>query len=210
MPIGNTFGNIRKANEFLGTESVGCRDCYGVSARQRISSYDGAAQRLGCRGSRASCQARRYIAGVSGNEVVSSITAGSFAPVYVERLSIRAFRGVSECQIEFEPGVTVLAGHNNAGKSRILSALHLALGGRGADVDDFTVGLTQDPEIDLVLAPRPPETGDQEDAFDDAVGRRLGTGVQTIQEEPLRERFAWRTHVRRSATGTDPCDHPTW
>jgi putative ATP-dependent endonuclease of OLD family len=141
---------------------------------------------------------------VPGNQGVTSITADSFAPVYIERLSIRAFRGISECQIEFEPGVTVLAGHNNAGKSRILSALHLALGGRGADVDDFTVGLTQDPEIDLVLAPRPPEQGNAEDAFDDVVGRRLGTGVQTIQEDPLRERFAWRTHIRRSAEGGSP------
>jgi putative ATP-dependent endonuclease of OLD family len=124
-----------------------------------------------------------------------------FAPVYVERLSIRGFRGISECEIELEPDLTVLVGHNNAGKSRILSALQLALGGRGADFDDFTVGTTVDPEIDVVLAPKPPTAPGDEDAFEDTVGRRLGKGVQTVQEDPLRERFAWRTYVRRSAEG---------
>lgn len=147
---------------------------------------------------------RRYIARVADSEGVQTVSAATFAPVYVERLSIRAFRGIGECDIEFEPGVTVLAGHNNAGKSRILSALYLALGGRSADVDDFTVGLKDGPEIDVVLAPSPPTQLDQDDAFDDVVARRLGTTVQPVQEEPLRERFAWRTRVRRSAEGGAP------
>ena len=78
------------------------------------------------------------------------------AQLYVESVSIRNFRGIESCDIELEPGLTLLVGRNNVGKSRLLSALHLALGGRVADADDFTVGGTADPTIDVVLAPCPP------------------------------------------------------
>lgn len=62
------------------------------------------------------------------------------ADVYVERVRIENFRGVASCEVELEPSLTLFVGRNNVGKSRILSALNLALGGRNADVDDFTVG----------------------------------------------------------------------
>lgn len=123
-----------------------------------------------------------------------------YADVYVERLTIRNFRGISECEVEFEPGLTVLVGRNNVGKSRILSALHLALAGRPADVDDFTVGSTEEPEIDVVISPSPAAYLLDEETFDDQIARRLGQ-PQSVNETPLRERFAWRTHVRRSGEG---------
>ncbi|MFC9979553.1 AAA family ATPase [Gordonia sp. NPDC127522] len=126
---------------------------------------------------------------------------GRFAEVYIERLEVHGFRGIDECKLELEPDLTLLAGHNNAGKSRILSALNLALGGRRADPDDFTVGQELEPYIDVVLAPRLSGGDPADESFEDNVGRKLGTGVQTLQEEPLRERFAWRTYVRRSAEG---------
>ena len=103
--------------------------------------------------------------------------------------------------IEFEPVLTLLVGRNNVGKSRVLSALHLALGGRVADVDDFTVGSTDEPEIDVILAPVPPAAATEEEAFETDAARLIGGDVQTISESPFRERFAWRTHVRRSAEG---------
>ncbi len=123
------------------------------------------------------------------------------AALYVERLAIRNFRGIKECVIEFEPVLTLLVGRNNVGKSRVLSALHLALGGRVADVDDFTVGSTDEPEIDVILAPVPPAAATEEEAFETDAARLIGGDVQTISESPFRERFAWRTHVRRSAEG---------
>lgn len=129
-------------------------------------------------------------------------SAVGFAPLYVERLHVRWFRGIEECNLEFEPDLTIIAGHNNSGKSRILAALSLALGGRAADVDDFTVGGLEEPRIDIVLAPPPPRPEQPDDAFSDTVGRRLGTAVQILQEEPIRERFGWRTYVRRSAEGS--------
>nr|WP_246283879.1 AAA family ATPase [Nocardioides perillae] len=114
---------------------------------------------------------------------------------------IRNFRGIVSCEVELEPGLTLLVGRNNVGKSRVLSALHLALGGRVADVDDFTVGSSAEPEIDVVLAPSPPSASTDEQAFDDDEGRLMGGDAQTISDPPFRERFAWRTHVRRSAEG---------
>lgn len=114
---------------------------------------------------------------------------------------MRDFRGIASCDVEFEPGLTLLVGRNNIGKSRVLSALHLALGGRVADVDDFSVGSSAEPEIDVVLAPCPPAASTDEEAFEDDEGRLMGGEAQAISDPPFRERFAWRTHVRRSAEG---------
>lgn len=125
-----------------------------------------------------------------------------FASVYIERVTIRNFRGVAECTVELEPDLTLLVGRNNAGKSRILSAIQIAFGGRPADVDDFTLGESSEPEIDVVVAPTPPSSDAAEDAFDESVARRFAGGSQAVREEPFRERIAWRTHIRRSSEGT--------
>ena len=124
------------------------------------------------------------------------------AGLYVEKIVIRNFRGIVDCEVEFEPGLTLLVGRNNVGKSRVLSALHLALGGRVADEDDFTVRSSESPEIDLVVSPSPPPSSPtDEEAFANDEGRLMGGDAQAISESPFRERFAWRTHVRRSAEG---------
>jgi putative ATP-dependent endonuclease of OLD family len=127
-------------------------------------------------------------------------TPADFAPVFVERVRIQNFRGLAELTLDLEPNVTLLVGRNNAGKSRVLRALALALGADVAQLDDLTVNSSEPAEIDLVLAPPRPANVKDEDAFDTAVTRRL-TVVQTLREEPLRERFAWRTVVSRSAEG---------
>lgn len=125
-----------------------------------------------------------------------------FAPAYVERVILRNFRGIHECTVEFETDLTLLVGRNNVGKSRILSAVLLALGGRPADVDDFTLGEALEPEIDIFIAPAPPVDAGGDDEFDDALGRRFADAVQTVLEDPVRERIAWRTHIRRTTDGT--------
>jgi putative ATP-dependent endonuclease of OLD family len=123
-----------------------------------------------------------------------------FAGLYVELVSIRNYRGIDSCQIEFEPTLTLLVGRNNAGKSRVLRAVGIALGGLAPELDDLTVGSTESATIDVVLAPPPPADAASDEIFADEVGQRLGT-VPTISEEPLRERFAWRTTIGRSAEG---------
>lgn len=127
--------------------------------------------------------------------------AKDFASVYIERVTIQDFRGISECTLELEPDLTLLVGRNNVGKSRILSAIQIALGGRPADVDDFTMGSVEEPKIDIVMAPLPPESEMHEDTFDDDVVRKFASVSQTVREEPFRERVAWRTRIRRSAEG---------
>lgn len=127
--------------------------------------------------------------------------AAEFSPVYAEMARIRNFRGITECELEFEPGLTLLVGRNGAGKSRVLRAVAIALGGVAAELDDLTVGTDGPATVDLVIAPFPPPASEvAEEVFLDSVGQRFGSS-QPIREEPLRERFAWRTTIRRSAEG---------
>jgi putative ATP-dependent endonuclease of OLD family len=133
---------------------------------------------------------------------LASSNPTTFAALYVELVRIHNFRGLNACEVELEPTLTLLVGRNNAGKSRVLRALALALGGLPADIDDLTVGSQAPALIDVVVAPKPTPTAQtDEEVFETAIGQRLGSGVQVVREEPLRERFAWRTTVRRSAEG---------
>lgn len=130
----------------------------------------------------------------------SGSPADDYAAVYVRTVRIANFRGIGKCTIELEPDLTVLVGRNNAGKSRILRALAIALTAVPPDRDDLTVGSSEEALIDLVLAPLVESGADE--VFSDRVARRLGAGgVQFESESPVRERFGWRTHIRRSAEG---------
>lgn len=131
----------------------------------------------------------------------AAASATRHARLYVEQVILREFRGITSCEMEFEPGLTLLVGRNNVGKSRVLSGLHLAMGGRVADVDDFTAGSSAEPEIDIILAPIASSTSTDEEVFGDDEGRLMAGEAQTISDPPFRERFAWRTFVRRSAEG---------
>ena len=57
----------------------------------------------------------------------NAASLGGFAPIYVEIVRVRNFRGIDSCELELEPTLTLLVGQNNAGKSRILRALGIAL-----------------------------------------------------------------------------------
>lgn len=123
------------------------------------------------------------------------MNTGEFASVQIESVKLRNFRGVASLDLNLEPELTLLVGANNSGKSRVLRAIAIALAAEQAQLDDLTVGSDEPATIDLVIAPR------GGDVFDAPVGRRLGDGVQVVQEQPLTERFAWRTTLRRSAEG---------
>ena len=97
------------------------------------------------------------------------------AAVYIAEVVVRGFRGLGECHLHLEPGLTVIVGRNNAGKSRLLRAIAVALGALPADRDDWTVDCADEPTIDLVLAPMHGEQVDEE--FDEQVGRRLRLDV---------------------------------
>ncbi|MEE1832002.1 ATP-dependent nuclease [Streptomyces sp. SP17KL33] len=45
--------------------------------------------------------------------------------MYLERLHLRGFRSAADTTVSFQPGVTVLVGENNAGKSNVMDAIRL-------------------------------------------------------------------------------------
>ncbi|MBQ1091364.1 ATP-dependent endonuclease [Streptomyces sp. B93] len=64
--------------------------------------------------------------------------------MYLERLHLRGFRSAADTAVTFRPGVTVVVGENNAGKSNVMDAIRLltqALDGKGGgpypDRDDL-------------------------------------------------------------------------
>ncbi len=129
-----------------------------------------------------------------------------FAQLYVESCHIRNFRGIADCSLELEPNLTLLVGRNNAGKSRVLRALGVALG-LPADIDDLTIGSEEEENkkeatIDLVIAPPPPASNNEDEKFSRSISGRLGVQISLIQESPARERFAWRTTIRQSSDGS--------
>ena len=121
-----------------------------------------------------------------------------FAAVYLQALRLHNFRGLEECTVEFEPDLTVLVGRNNSGKSRILRAIAVALGARAAERDDLTMNGPKVATIDVILAPAMGNQGGE--VFDVRAARRLDS-VQTLSEDPVRERFAWRTTIGLSQEG---------
>ncbi len=58
-----------------------------------------------------------------------AIRAGSHAGLFVERVVLRNFKGIRHLAVDLNPTLTLLVGRNNVGKSRILRALHVAVGG---------------------------------------------------------------------------------
>lgn len=60
--------------------------------------------------------------------------------MYIKSLRIQGFRNFHDTLVEFNDGVNVIIGHNNAGKSNLLKALSLVLDNKSSkrlDVDDF-------------------------------------------------------------------------
>lgn len=116
------------------------------------------------------------------------------APIVLESVRIRNFRGLHDLAVDLDPNLTLLVGRNNCGKTRVLRAIALALGAIPAEVDDFTIGAGDSPMIDVIIAPAP---GSPDGLFVDDVG-------QVLEPQPTSddsERFAWRTMIVRSAEG---------
>ena len=147
--------------------------------------------------------------------VVTGSAGQTHAAIYIERVTIRNFKGIKRLTVDLRPGLTLLVGRNNAGKSRILRALQVAVGGAQVESDDLTVGSMDPAEIDVVVAPRlgkqvstSSSVDDSEDtetdgeSFAPVLQQRLGTELAMVSTSPVRQRLAWRTTVTATAEGS--------
>ena len=123
-----------------------------------------------------------------------------FTSVYVRELRLVGFRGIEDLGVELEPKFTLLVGPNNVGKSRILRALALAFGAAQADRDDLTVASSEDCFVDAIIAPLHRDQ-DGDASFDERVTGKLGEDAQSISDDPVEERFGWRTRIVSSQEG---------
>ncbi|CAI9685539.1 ATP-dependent nuclease [Elizabethkingia anophelis] len=65
--------------------------------------------------------------------------------MYISKIQINNFRNFKEKEIEFNDGVNVIIGHNNAGKTNLIKALSLVIDTQNhkrLDADDFNKNLT--------------------------------------------------------------------
>ena len=72
----------------------------------------------------------------------------------LELLRVRAFAIIEELEVHFAPGFNVLTGETGAGKSILVEALHLVLGGR-AQAESVRTG-AEEAEVQALFRPRHP------------------------------------------------------
>ncbi|WP_118827303.1 ATP-dependent nuclease [Salinibacter ruber] len=100
--------------------------------------------------------------------------------MYISRLHLQNYRCFENTVVEFDPGVTVIIGENNSGKSSLLSALQLIFEGGGAQSlgrYDFYQGIqpsTEPPDISIT-ATLSSEEGEEEPAELGAVATWLSS-----------------------------------
>src|SRR5205823_9384097 len=75
-------------------------------------------------------------------------------PGMLELVRVRAFAIIEELEVHFAPGFNVLTGETGAGKSILVEALHLVLGGR-AQADSVRTG-AEECEVQALFRPRDP------------------------------------------------------
>src|SRR5919199_2202521 len=76
----------------------------------------------------------------------------------LELLRVRSFAIIDELEAHFAPGFNVLTGETGAGKSILVDALHLVLGGR-AQADAVRTG-AEEAEVQALFRPRDPAAAD--------------------------------------------------
>src|SRR5207253_9605652 len=102
-------------------------------------------------------------------------------PGMLEVLRVRAFAIIEELEVHFEPGFNVLTGETGAGKSILVDALHLVLGGR-AQADSVRTG-AEEAEVQALFRPRDPAECD---------GRLQGLGLPAAGGELVVRRTVQR------------------
>ena len=99
----------------------------------------------------------------------------------LDLLRVRNFAIIDELEIRFEPGFNVLTGETGAGKSILVDALHLVLGGRAQA--DCVRGGAEEAEVEAIFVPRDPAASD---------ARLTGLGLPAAGAELLVRRSVQR------------------
>src|SRR5438105_4543137 len=77
----------------------------------------------------------------------------------LDLLTVRAFAIIDELEVRFSAGLNVVTGETGAGKTILVDALHLVLGGR-AQADVVRTG-AEEAEVQALFLPRDPERTDE-------------------------------------------------
>ena len=77
----------------------------------------------------------------------------------LELLRVRSFAIIDELEVHFAPGFNVLTGETGAGKSILVDALHLLLGGRA--LSDMVRTGAEEAEVQALIRPRDPKACDE-------------------------------------------------
>src|SRR2546422_4950825 len=100
--------------------------------------------------------------GSPGSNIARSVSPMSdpsaILPGMLELVRVRAFAIIEELEVHFAPGFNVLTGETGAGKSILVEALHLVLGGR-AQADSVRTG-AEEAEVQSLFRPRDPDACD--------------------------------------------------
>lgn len=113
--------------------------------------------------------------------------------MFIARVCISNYRCFRNTSIEFAPGVTVLIGENNSGKTALLDALGLVFSGEGRhrpDLHDFNRGndpSTEPPKIEVSVTLR--SEGDSKDTRED---KALVAGWLTQLKAPWEAQLTYR------------------
>src|SRR2546427_10259513 len=108
-------------------------------------------------------------------------------PGMLELLRVRAFAIIEELEVHFAAGFNVLTGETGAGKSILVDALHLVLGGR-AQADSVRTG-AEEAEVQALFRPRDPG---------DCDARLSGLGLPAAGAELVVRRTVQREGRRRA------------
>src|SRR5216683_3349962 len=100
----------------------------------------------------------------------------------LELLRVRAFAIIEELEVQFASGFNVLTGETGAGKSILVEALHLLLGGR-AQADSVRTG-AEEAEVQALFRPRDPDACDARLA---ALGLPAAGGELVVRRTVQRE-----------------------
>lgn len=118
----------------------------------------------------------------------------------LKQVTIKNFKGIEECSIELEPGFNLLIGDNGYGKTSVLEALSVGLGGFLAGLPDVSARNFTTDEIRMIL----------EKAGEGSFNRRYMTPVEVQCKAEIEDDiFEWtrrKSSVKASRSTVEPRD----